>query len=103
MHNLILGKDSKLCCTACSYKKATGKCVRVGIIDRRLDLDHPDIALNEDVENSCPFIYDNTPTALPQEIANGDCSNKDAARDYASHGTTVGSVVAAAAINGHRG
>jgi len=82
-----------------SYKKATGKGVKVGIIDGGLDFDHPDIAPNVDVDLSCSFIYTDTPTAGPEEIGDGDCSNKDAARDYDSHGTHVGAIVAAP-ING---
>ncbi len=82
-----------------SYPIATGKGVRVGVIDSGVDLDHPDIQPNLDLDLSCSFIYDDTPTADPVEIANGDCSNKDAVRDLGGHGTHVASTIAAP-ING---
>jgi subtilisin family serine protease len=68
---------------------ATGAGVRVGIIDGGVDMTHPDVVPNLDVDASCSFIFDDTPTADPQEIANGDCSNKAAVQDLQGHGTHV--------------
>jgi len=82
-----------------SYPLATGRGVRVGVIDSGVDMTHPDIAPNLDVEASCSFIFDDTPTADPQEIANGDCSNKAAVQDLQGHGTHTASTIAAP-ING---
>lgn len=82
-----------------SYTLATGLGVRVGVIDSGVDITHPDIAPNLDVDSSCSFIFDDTPTADPAEIANGDCSNNSAVQDLAGHGTHVASTIAAP-ING---
>jgi subtilisin family serine protease len=82
-----------------SYGVATGQGVTVGVIDSGVDIDHPDIAPNLDLDLSCSFIFDETPTANPVEVANGDCSNKEAVRDRSSHGTHVASNIAAP-ING---
>lgn len=82
-----------------SYAKATGAGVTVGMIDTGIDFTHPDIVPNLDVERSCSFIFDDTPTADPQEIANGDCTNKVAVQDLSGHGTHTASSVAAP-ING---
>jgi subtilisin family serine protease len=82
-----------------SYAVATGKGVRVGIIDSGVDVTHPDIAPNLDLALSCSFIYSSTPTADPSEVANGDCSNKAAVQDLAGHGTHVASILAAP-VNG---
>jgi subtilisin family serine protease len=82
-----------------SYAKATGAGVTVGMIDSGVDFNHPDIAPNLDVDLSCSFIFDDTPTANPAEIANGDCSNKTAVQDLSGHGTHTASTVAAP-ING---
>jgi subtilisin family serine protease len=82
-----------------SFAMATGKGVKVGVIDGGVDLNHPDIAPNLDVDLSCSFIYDETPTADPSEIANGDCSNKAAVQDIYGHGTHVASTIAAP-VNG---
>lgn len=78
-----------------SYGVATGLGVKVGIIDGGVDRFHPDIEPNLDLELSCSFIFDDTPTAFPSEIANGDCSNKEAVQDLYGHGTHVASAVAA--------
>lgn len=74
--------------------KATGKGVKVGVIDGGVDFSHPDLAGAIDVAQSCSFIYDTTPTADPQEVANGDCSNKAAVQDLQGHGTHVSTTIA---------
>jgi subtilisin family serine protease len=78
-----------------SYALATGAGVTIGMIDSGVDFNHPDIAPNLDVERSCSFIFNDTPTADPTEIANGDCSNKAAVQDLLGHGTHTTSTVAA--------
>jgi subtilisin family serine protease len=82
-----------------SYAVATGAGVKVGVIDSGVDLGHPDIAPNLNLDLSCSFIYDDTPTANPAEIANGDCSNKAAVQDLSGHGSHVASNIAAP-VNG---
>ena len=82
-----------------SYAVATGDGVTVGVIDSGVDMTHPDIAPNLDVGLSCSFIFDDTPTAHPSEVANGDCSEKTAVQDLGTHGTHVASIVAAP-VNG---
>lgn len=74
---------------------ATGKGVRVGVIDGGVDFTHPDLAGAIDVAASCSFIYSTTPTADPAEVANGDCSNKAAVQDLQGHGTHVATTIAA--------
>ena len=66
---------------AASYANATGDGVTVGVIDGGVDMTHPDLVANLDVARSCSFIFSNTPTADPQEVANGNCSNKAAIQD----------------------
>jgi subtilisin family serine protease len=78
-----------------SYAIATGNGVTVGVIDSGVDFTHPDIAPNLDVDLSCSFIFDDTPTADPVEIANGDCSNKAAVQDLNGHGSHTASTIAA--------
>jgi subtilisin family serine protease len=78
-----------------SYQYATGEGVKVGVIDSGVDFNHADIAPNLDVDLSCSFIFDDTPTADPAEIANGDCSNKGAVQDLNGHGSHVASTIAA--------
>jgi len=80
---------------AASQALATGEGVRVGIIDGGVDVTHPDVAPNLDLAASCSFIFTDTPTADPSEIANGDCSNKTAVQDLQGHGTHVATTVAA--------
>jgi len=84
---------------AASRAKATGEGVTVGIIDGGVDFNHPDVAPNLNVALSCSFIFSDTPTADPAEMANGDCSNKAAVQDLQGHGTHVATTVAAP-ING---
>lgn len=82
-----------------SYANATGNGVSVGVIDSGVDFTHPDVAPNLDVARSCSFIFDDTPTADPAEVANGDCSNKAAVQDLNGHGTHVASNIGAP-VNG---
>jgi len=77
--------------------QATGAGVRVGIIDGGVDFTHPDLAGGIDLAASCSFIFDTTPTADPQEVANGNCANKAAVQDLQGHGTHVATTVAARA------
>jgi subtilisin family serine protease len=82
-----------------SYAGATGQGVSVGVIDSGVDFTHPDIAPNLDVARSCSFIFSDTPTADPAEVANGDCTNKAAVQDLNGHGSHVASNIGAP-ING---
>jgi subtilisin family serine protease len=78
---------------AASYAKATGAGVKVGVIDGGIDLTHGDLTGHIDVGLSCSFIFTDTPTADPQEIANGDCSDKAAVQDLQGHGTHVATTI----------
>ena len=77
-----------------AWSTATGQGVRVGVIDGGVDLTHPDLTGAIDVARSCSFIFTSTPTADPQEVANGDCSNKAAVQDLEGHGTHVATTIA---------
>jgi subtilisin family serine protease len=79
-----------------SYANATGDGVSVGVIDGGVDMTHADVVPNLDVARSCSFIFSDTPTADPAEIANGDCSNKAAVQDLQGHGTHVSTIIAGA-------
>jgi lantibiotic leader peptide-processing serine protease len=78
---------------AASYAKATGAGVKVGVIDGGIDFTHGDLTGHIDVGLSCSFIYSDTPTADPKEIANGDCSDKAAVQDLQGHGTHVATTI----------
>jgi len=86
--------DMEVIHSTAANAKATGKGVKVGVIDGGVDFTHPDLAGAIDVGLSCSFIYDTTPTADPAEIANGDCSNKAAVQDLQGHGTHVSTTIA---------
>jgi subtilisin family serine protease len=73
---------------------ATGRGAKVGVIDTGLDFAHPDLAGAIDVAASCSFIFSSTPTADPQEVANGNCANKTAVQDLQGHGTHVATTIA---------
>ena len=77
-----------------AHATVTGAGVRVGVIDGGVDFTHPDLTGAIDVALSCSFIYSTTPTADPQEIANGDCSKKSAVQDLQGHGTHVSTTIA---------
>jgi subtilisin family serine protease len=77
-----------------AWAHATGRGVRVGVIDGGVDFSHPDLAGAIDVAASCSFIYSTTPTADPAEVANGDCSIKSAVQDLQGHGTHVATTIA---------
>jgi lantibiotic leader peptide-processing serine protease len=78
-----------------AHEYATGAGVTVGVIDSGVDFTHPDLAGAIDVDRSCSFIYSDTPTADPAEVANGDCSIKSAVQDLNGHGTHVSTTIAA--------
>jgi lantibiotic leader peptide-processing serine protease len=86
--------DMRVINAAAAQVKATGKGVKVGVIDGGVDFLHPDLAGAIDVGLSCSFINSSTPTANPGEIANGDCSNKTAVQDLQGHGTHVATTIA---------
>ena len=86
--------DMKVIHAGAAQAVATGQGVKVGVIDGGIDFSHPDLAGAIDVAHSCSFIYSTTPTADPQEIANGDCSNKAAVQDLEGHGTHVATTIA---------
>jgi lantibiotic leader peptide-processing serine protease len=77
-----------------AWQYAAGAGVKVGVIDGGVDFTHPDLAGAIDVGLSCSFIYTDTPTADPAEIANGDCANKSAVQDLQGHGTHVATTIA---------
>ncbi len=82
-----------------TFSRATGDGVLVGVLDSGIDFTHPDLAPNINTELSCSFLTDEDPFALPAEISNGDCDNKDAVQDLNGHGTHVATTIAAP-ING---
>lgn len=86
--------DMQVLGTTTAHAKATGRGVTVGVIDGGIDFNHPDLAGGIDIARSCSFIYSTTPTADPQEIANGDCSIKTAVQDLQGHGTHVATTIA---------
>jgi subtilisin family serine protease len=86
--------DMKVINALAAHEKATGLGVKVGVIDGGVDFKHPDLAGAIDVGLSCSFIYDDTPTADPAEVANGDCSIKTAVQDLQGHGTHVSTTIA---------
>jgi subtilisin family serine protease len=86
--------DMKVVNALAAHEKATGLGVKVGVIDGGVDFSHPDLAGGIDVGLSCSFINSTTPTADPQEIANGDCTNKAAVQDLEGHGTHVSTIIA---------
>jgi subtilisin family serine protease len=77
-----------------AWAHATGKGVKVGVIDSGIDFSHPDLVGGINVALSCSFINSTTPTADPQEVANGDCANKAAVQDLQGHGTHVATTIA---------
>jgi subtilisin family serine protease len=77
-----------------AWARTQGAGVTVGVIDGGLDFTHPDLAGAIDVARSCSFIFTSTPTADPQEVANGNCSNKAAVQDLQGHGTHVATTIA---------
>jgi subtilisin family serine protease len=78
-----------------AHETETGDGVKVGIIDSGIDFTHPDLTGGIDVAGSCSFIFNTTPTADPDEVANGNCANKPAVQDLNGHGTHVATTVAA--------
>ncbi len=86
--------DMEVINATAAQKTATGEGVKVGVIDGGVDFTHPDLAGAIDVARSCSFIFSTTPTADPQEVANGDCSNKAAVQDLQGHGTHVSTTIA---------
>jgi subtilisin family serine protease len=84
-----------------AWAGATGKGVRVGIIDSGIDATHPEFAGHLDLAHSCNFITAaNTPadSGVPGDFVAG--CGAAAVTDYNGHGTHVAGIVAAG-INGH--
>jgi lantibiotic leader peptide-processing serine protease len=84
-----------------AWAGATGKGVRVGIIDSGIDATHPEFAGHVDLTHSCNFITTaNTPAdaGVPGDFVAG--CGAAAVMDYNGHGTHVAGIVAAG-INGH--
>jgi subtilisin family serine protease len=87
--------------TTGSYAVDQGQGTVIGDIDTGADVNHPDIAPNLDLADSCSFIAPGTPTSLPQEweADQVNCPTKSAIQDYNGHGTHTASTMMAP-ING---
>jgi subtilisin family serine protease len=88
--------DMRVIGSTAAHETETGDGVKVGIIDSGIDRFHPDLNPGGiDIGLSCSFIFSTTPTADPDEVANGNCANKPAVQDLNGHGTHVATTVAA--------
>jgi subtilisin family serine protease len=87
--------------TAGSYAVDQGEGTRIGDIDTGADVNHPDIAPNLNLAESCSFIAPGTPTSRAEEWESDqvNCPTKSAVQDYNGHGTHTASTILAP-ING---